>query len=77
VSETVTKTLQATLVQPTTGKEERLQRLPDTYRDALHAVATIMSAVNDVVTPYDLPYQAKTRSNPTSRNSGGRATPRS
>ncbi len=35
----------------------------DTYRDALHdafdAGANTMSAVNDVVTPYDLPYQAK------------------
>jgi IS605 OrfB family transposase len=63
VSETVTKTLQATLVQPTTGKEERLRCLLDTYRDALHdafdARASTMSAVNDIVTPYDLPYQAK------------------
>jgi hypothetical protein len=63
VSGTVTKTLQATLVQPTTGKEQRLQRLLDTYRDALHDAfdtgADTMSAVNDVVTPYDLPYQAK------------------
>jgi IS605 OrfB family transposase len=63
VSETVTKTLQATLVQPTTGKEQRLQRLLDTYREALHdafdAGASTMSAVNDIVTPYDLPYQAK------------------
>jgi IS605 OrfB family transposase len=63
VSETVTKTLQATLATPTTGKEQRLQRLLDTYRDALHdafdAGANTMSAVNDIVTPYDLPYQAK------------------
>jgi len=63
VSETVTKTLQATLARPTTGKEQRLQRLLDTYREALHdafdAGATTMSAVNDIVTPYDLPYQAK------------------
>jgi IS605 OrfB family transposase len=59
----VTKTLQATLATPTTGKEQRLQRLLDTYRDALHDAfdnrADTMSAVNDVVTPYDLPYQAK------------------
>jgi hypothetical protein len=63
VSETVTKTLQATLATPTTGKEQRLQRLLDTYRTALHDAfdnrAGTMSAVNDVVTPYDLPYQAK------------------
>jgi len=63
VSETVTKTLQATLATPTAGKEQRLQRLLDTYRDALYdafdAEATTMSAVNDIVTPYDLPYQAK------------------
>ncbi|UHQ96067.1 hypothetical protein HYG82_21025 [Natrinema halophilum] len=36
MSETVTKTLQATLATPTTGKEQRLQNLLDTYRDALH-----------------------------------------
>ncbi|TYL37190.1 transposase [Natronococcus pandeyae] len=63
MSETVTKTLQATLATPTTGKEQRLQRLLDTYRDALHdafdARANTMSAVNDIITPYDLPYQAK------------------
>jgi len=63
VSETVTKTLQATLATPTVGKEQCLQRLLDTYRDALYdafdAEATTMSAVNDIVTPYDLPYQAK------------------
>ncbi|WP_458188635.1 RNA-guided endonuclease TnpB family protein [Haladaptatus sp. NG-WS-4] len=63
MSETVTKTLQATLTPPTTGKEQRLQRLLDTYRNALHdafdAGADTMSAVNDIVTPYDLPYQAK------------------
>ncbi|WP_254831399.1 transposase [Haloglomus salinum] len=63
MSETVTKTLQATLATPTTGKEQRLQRLLDTYRDALHEAfdnrADTMSAVNDVVTPYELPYQAK------------------
>ena len=63
MSETVTKTLRATLATPTTGKEQRLQRLLDTYRAALHdafdARANTMSAVNDIVTPYDLPYQAK------------------
>jgi len=63
VSETVTKTLQATLATPTAGKEQRLQRLLDTYRDALNDAfgnrADTMPAVNDIVTPYDLPYQAK------------------
>ncbi|WP_115864269.1 RNA-guided endonuclease TnpB family protein [Halorussus litoreus] len=63
MSESVTKTLQATLVPPTAGKEQRLSRLLDTYREALHdafdAGAETMSAVNDIVTPYDLPYQAK------------------
>ncbi|QCS44158.1 RNA-guided endonuclease TnpB family protein [Natrinema versiforme] len=63
MSDTVTKTLQATLATPTAGKEQRLQHLLDTYRDALHdafdARAKTMSAVNDIVTPYDLPYQAK------------------
>jgi len=63
VSESVTKTLQATLVPPTAGKEQRLSRLLDTYREALHdafdAGAETMSAVNDIVTSYDLPYQAK------------------
>lgn len=63
VSETVTRTLQATLATPTKGKEQRLQRLLDTYREALHTAfksgATTMSGVNDVVTAYDLPYQAK------------------
>jgi len=63
VSDTVTKTLQATLATPTAGKEQRLQRLLDTYREALHDAfdnrAGTMSAVNDIVTPYDLPYQAK------------------
>ncbi|MHC3439634.1 RNA-guided endonuclease TnpB family protein [Natrialbaceae archaeon A-gly3] len=63
MSDTVTKTLQATLAPPTAGKEQRLSRLLDTYREALHDAfdnrADTMSAVNDVVTPYDLPYQAK------------------
>jgi hypothetical protein len=63
VSESVKKTLQATLVPPTAGKEQRPSRLLDTYREALHdafdAGAETMSAVNDIVTPYDLPYQAK------------------
>ena len=61
--DTVRKTLQATLAPPTTGKEQRLQHLLDTYRDALaksfDSGASTMSAVNDIVTPFDLPYQAK------------------
>ncbi|MHC3438459.1 RNA-guided endonuclease TnpB family protein [Natrialbaceae archaeon A-gly3] len=60
---TVTKTLEATLVRPTRRKEQLLQRLVDTYLEALHDAfdsgADTMSAVNDIVTPYDLPYQAK------------------
>ena len=63
MAETVTKTLEATLTPPTQGKELRLRRLLATYREALHEAfndrATTMSAVNDIVTPYDLPYQAK------------------
>lgn len=64
MSGTVTKTLQATLAPPTAGKEQRLQRLLDTYRTALHDAfdnrANTMSAVNDIVTPYsELAYQAK------------------
>ncbi len=47
MAETVTKTLQATLATPTTGKEQRLQRLLDTYRDALHdAYAEIVDVVD-------------------------------
>ncbi|WP_231186594.1 transposase [Haladaptatus sp. DYF46] len=61
--ETVTKTLQATLASPTQGKAVRLRRLLSTYREALDEAfdsgADTMSAVNDIVTPYDLPYQAK------------------
>ncbi len=61
MAETVTKTLEATLASPTRGKELHLRRLLATYREALYdafdARATTMSAVNDVVTPYDLPYQ--------------------
>lgn len=59
----MTKTLEATLAPPTQGKELRLRRLLATYREALHEAfnnrATTMSAVNDIVTPYNLPYQAK------------------
>jgi putative transposase len=60
---TATTTLEATLVPPTTGKERGLQRMVANYcralRDAFDAHADTMSAVNDIVTPFDLPYQAK------------------
>ncbi|SIR76129.1 transposase, IS605 OrfB family, central region [Haladaptatus litoreus] len=61
--ETVTKTLQATFAPPTQGKAVRLRRLLTTYREALDEAfdsgADTMGGVSDVVTPYDLPYQAK------------------
>ena len=57
------RTVVASLVEPTTHKEQKLQNLRSTYREALceafDANATTMTAVNDIVTPYDLPYQAK------------------
>lgn len=57
------RVLQATLATPTAWKEEHLQDLLLTYRDALFesfdADCETMSVVNDIVTPYDLPYQAK------------------
>ncbi|MFB6360670.1 MAG: RNA-guided endonuclease TnpB family protein [Halobacteriales archaeon] len=60
---TATKTLEATLAPPTAHKERKLGDLLDTYRDGLHeafeADADTMSAVSEIVTPYDLPYQAK------------------
>jgi putative transposase len=61
--ETVTKTLQATFAPPTQGKAVRLRRLLSTYREALDEAfdsgADTMGGVSNVVTPYDLPYQAK------------------
>ena len=60
---TTTKTLEATLAPPTAHKERKLCDLLDTYREGLHeafdAGCDTMSATSDVVTPYDLPYQAK------------------
>ena len=57
------RTVVATLVEPTAHKERKLRRLQSAYREALEtavkAGATTMTAVNDIVTPYDLPYQAK------------------
>jgi len=59
----VTKTLVAKLVNPTAHKERKLRTLASTYRSALEESfdchADTMVAVNDIVTPYDLPYQAK------------------
>jgi putative transposase len=63
VTATATKTLEATLAPPTTGKEQRLQQTVATYRraleDAFDSGAGTQSAVNDVVTPYDLSGHAK------------------
>lgn len=59
----VTKTLEATLAPPTAHKERRLQRTVATYRralkDAFESGAETRSAVNEVVTPYDLTSYAK------------------
>ena len=58
-----TKTLEATLAPPTAHKERKLQEIHDLYHEGLHeafdAGADTQSAVNDIVTPYDLPYQVK------------------
>ena len=60
---TTTKTLEATLAPPTAHKERKLCDLLDTYRaglrEAFKARCETMTATSDVVTPYDLPYQAK------------------
>lgn len=57
------RTVVAILVEPMAHKKQKLRRLQSTYRealqDAVQAGATTMTAVNDIVTPYDLPYQAK------------------
>ncbi|XVH32630.1 RNA-guided endonuclease TnpB family protein [Haloferacaceae archaeon DSL9] len=59
----VTKTLEATLAPPTTGKEQCLERTVATYRralsDAFESGADTQTAVNDVVTPYTLTSYAK------------------
>lgn len=58
-----TKTLEATFAPPTAHKEEKLQATLGEYRDALSEAfdsgAETMNGVSEVVTPYDLPYQAK------------------
>lgn len=60
---TVTRTLTAKLVSPTVHKERKLRHLLTTYREALQdafdSSANTMGQVNEIVTPYDLPYQAK------------------
>lgn len=60
---TITKTLEATLAPPTAHKECKLTDLLETFRGALQeafdAGVSTMSAVSEIVTPYDLPYQAK------------------
>lgn len=49
--------------QPSANQEMKLQRLVNTYRDAIKKAVdencTTLSEVNEIVTPYDLPYQAK------------------
>lgn len=58
-----TKTLEASFAPPTAHKEEKLQDTLGEYRDALSEAfdsgADTMNGVSEVVTPYDLPYQAK------------------
>ncbi len=60
---TVTRTLQATLVPPTSHKQTSLQDTVETYRcaldDAFQADCETQTAVNDVVTPYELSSYAK------------------
>jgi len=77
---TIIKTLEATLAPPTAHKERRLRRTEATYRralrDAFESGAGTQTAVNDVVTGYDLSSYAKDRSNNTSRNSDAPTTPR-
>lgn len=59
----VTRTLTAKLASPTAHKERKLRRLIETYREALQeafkANADTMTKVNELVTPFELPYQAK------------------
>ena len=63
MSATVTKTLQATLVPPTAHKERKLRATLSKYREALaeafEAGCGTQTAVNDIVTPYDLTSYAK------------------
>ena len=58
-----TKTVEATLVPPTAHEERKLQEIHGLYHrgphEAFAAGADTQSAVNDIVTSYDLPYQVK------------------
>jgi putative transposase len=60
---TATKTLEATLAPPTAHKERRIQRTIATYRraldDAFESGADTQTAVNDIVTGYNLTSYAK------------------
>jgi IS605 OrfB family transposase len=60
---TTTKTLQATLVNPTAHKERKLRDTLTTYREALQdsfgSGADTKTGVNDIVTDYDLSSYAK------------------
>ncbi|WP_049967037.1 RNA-guided endonuclease TnpB family protein [Natrinema thermotolerans] len=60
---TVTKTLEATTVPPTAHKQRRFEDTVAAYRDALEAAfesgADTQSAVNDIITGYDLTSYAK------------------
>ncbi|WP_152418554.1 RNA-guided endonuclease TnpB family protein [Halorubrum distributum] len=60
---TVTKTLEATLVDPTAHKERKLRETVATYQDALETAfdseASTQSEINDLVTGYDLTSYAK------------------
>lgn len=59
----ITRTLTAKLASPTAHKERKLRRVLKTYREALReavdAEADTMMKVNELVTSYELPYQAK------------------
>ena len=63
MTQTVTKTLQATLAPPTAHKERKLRDTLSTYREALReafdAGCDTQRAVNDIVTAYDLTSYAK------------------
>lgn len=63
MTQTVTRTVVATLLEPTANKEAELQSLVQTYREAFHdafdAKATTQYEVNEIVTPYDLTAYAK------------------
>ena len=63
MSQTVTKTLQATLAPPTAHKERKLRDTLSTYRkalqDAFDTGCETQNAVNEIVTPYELTSYAK------------------